>query len=164
MTVEKLKACPLCGGTATLTASGLFDMRYSVQCDSCYSQSGASTNSDKVIALWNTRHEAAKAPATEQPDDYRCFDEWCASVKDCGHEVQPNSATARQRRLGWDAAMSLKRESSNPMLMAALKDAVHFIRNRHNMGRGVREERRRAVLANAQEVLAKIEEQGRRGS
>ena len=33
------------------------------------------------------------------------FDKWCASVKDRGHEVQPNSATARQRKLGWDAAM-----------------------------------------------------------
>lgn len=38
------------------------------------------------------------------------FDEWCASVKDCGHEVQPNSATSRQRKLGWDAAMATKRE------------------------------------------------------
>jgi len=31
------------------------------------------------------------------------FDRWCASVKDCGYEVQPGSATARQRSLGWNA-------------------------------------------------------------
>lgn len=58
---------------------------------------------------------------------------------------------------------STMRESFNPMLMAALKDAVHFIRNRHNTGRGVREENRLAVLANAQEVLSQIEENARRG-
>lgn len=39
------------------------------------------------------------------------------------------------------------------MLRAALADAVHFLRNRHNMGRGTREERRLSVLANAEEAL-----------
>lgn len=56
-----------------------------------------------------------------------------------------------------------ERQSIDPWLIAALKDAVHFIRNRHNMGRGTREEVRLKVLANAQEALAKAEEQGRRG-
>lgn len=58
----------------------------------------------------------------------------------------------------------LKREAINLWLLAALKDAVHFIRNRHNMGRGTREAGRLKVLANAQEALSKAEDQGRRGS
>jgi hypothetical protein len=52
-------------------------------------------------------------PEREDSEILGDFDEWCASVKDCGHEVHPNSATARQRKLGWDAAMAKKRESVN---------------------------------------------------
>lgn len=51
------------------------------------------------------------------------FNDWCISVKDCGHEVQPNSATARQRKLGWDAAMATKREISDEGLLRALRAA-----------------------------------------
>lgn len=56
-----------------------------------------------------------------------------------------------------NAANSTKRESGNVELIAALQDAVHFIRTRHNMGRVVREERRLAVLKIAQHALSDIE-------
>lgn len=42
----------------------------------------------------------------QQPTDDEAFYKWCESVRDAGHEVQPNSATAKQRRLGWDAAIA----------------------------------------------------------
>lgn len=45
---------------------------------------------------------------------------------------------------------ALQREA---MLRAALSDAIYFIKNRHNMGRGVREARRLEVMRNVQEVL-----------
>ena len=53
---------------------------------------------------------------TEQPVG-QSFEEWCVTVKDCGFEVQLGSATAYQRRLGWDAAMASmnKRESQPPV-------------------------------------------------
>lgn len=59
---------------------------------------------------WNAAIE--NGCAKEQPVE-TTFDKWCESVKDCGHMVQPNSATARQRKLGWDAAIESmsKRES-----------------------------------------------------
>jgi len=47
-----------------------------------------------------------------QPTPQVSFDEWCASVTDCGHTVQPNSATARQRKLGWDAAIAALQPST----------------------------------------------------
>lgn len=46
------------------------------------------------------------------------------------------------------------------MLIAALSDAVHFIKTRHNMGRQQREDRRLSILRNAQEVLTSCEYSG----
>lgn len=39
------------------------------------------------------------------------FYTWCESVPDCGYIVQPMSATARQRKLGWDAAIAAMGEA-----------------------------------------------------
>ena len=70
------------------------------------------------------------------------FNKWCVSLKDVGHEVQLGSATARQRKLGWDAAMAHcpcrgwlaypenKPDDDEPLLVAALttdqKSVVQF--------------------------------------
>lgn len=118
-----LKPCPFCGGDAFTSSFRGKIVRVGCAKLNCVA-------SMPTVETWNTRHEAAKvsehpiqnlntstkhvqkSPDNEQQNG-RAFDEWCASVKDCGHEVQPNSATARQRRLGWDAAMAAKQEKGS---------------------------------------------------
>ena len=93
----------------------------------------------------------AKPKAPQQPVGIS-FDEWSTSVKDCGHEVQPFSATARQRRLGWDAAMASmnKRESGNHTLewiASCAQSTAHNTSDVHTLKETLRDIAKKAIEA-----------------
>lgn len=55
------------------------------------------------------------------PHETKIFEDWCTSEKDVGHIVQPNSATARQRLLGWKASATIYYFYFWPMLETMVK-------------------------------------------
>jgi hypothetical protein len=111
---ESLIDCPMCERKNSAQSNYYQCWRHDIKCSVCGFKSynpilgeppsveatPAQLPKEKVSGLLDLKTDKIRIPVNDGT-----FEQWCESVKDCGHTVQPNSATARQRKLGWDAAM-----------------------------------------------------------